>query len=37
MNIQWLNHLYENNILAEEQFGFRTKISTDMAIYKLIN
>jgi hypothetical protein len=37
MNIQFLNHLYENNILVEEQFGFRTKISTDMAIYKLTN
>jgi hypothetical protein len=23
MNIQLLNHLYENNILVEEQFGFR--------------
>jgi hypothetical protein len=37
MNIQLLNHLYENKILAEEQLGFRTKISTDMAIYKLTN
>jgi hypothetical protein len=37
MNIQLLNHIHENNILAEEQFGFITQISTDMAIYKLLN
>jgi hypothetical protein len=37
MNIQLLKHIHENNILAEEQFGFRTLISTDMAIYKLLN
>jgi hypothetical protein len=37
MNIQFLKHIHENNILAEEQFGYRTKISTDMALYKLTN
>jgi hypothetical protein len=36
MNIL-LKHIHENNILAEEQFGFRTQISTDTAIYKLLN
>jgi hypothetical protein len=30
MNIQLLNHLYENNILVEEQFGFRTKINENL-------
>jgi fructose-1,6-bisphosphatase/inositol monophosphatase family enzyme len=34
MNIQLLKHVHENKILAEEQFGFRTQISTDTAIYK---
>jgi hypothetical protein len=28
MNIQLLKHIHENKILAEEQFGFRTQIST---------
>ena len=37
MNIQLLEHLNKNNILAEEQFGFRTKSSADKAIYKLTN
>jgi hypothetical protein len=37
MNIQLLKHIHENNILAQEQFGFRTQISTDTAIYKLLN
>jgi hypothetical protein len=37
MNIQLLKHIHENNILAKEQFGFRTQISTDTAIYKLLN
>jgi hypothetical protein len=36
-NIQLLKHIHENNILAEEQFGFRRQISTDTAIYKLLN
>ena len=37
MSIQLIDHL--NNILVEEQFGFRTKSSTDEAIYsyKLLN
>jgi hypothetical protein len=37
MSIQLLEHLNNNNILVEEQFGFRTKSSTDVAIYKLLN
>jgi hypothetical protein len=37
MSIQLLGHLNKNNILVEEQFGFRTKISTDAAIFKLTN
>jgi DNA polymerase/3'-5' exonuclease PolX len=37
MNIQLLEHLNKNNILAEEQFGFRTISSADKAIYKLTN
>jgi hypothetical protein len=37
MNIQLLEHLNKNDILVEEQFGFRTKASADMAIYKLTN
>ena len=33
-----LNHsLIENNILTSEQFGFREKSTTDMAIYALLN
>jgi hypothetical protein len=31
------SHLIYNHILAEDQFGFRTKPSTDLASYKLIN
>jgi hypothetical protein len=31
MNIQLLKYIHENNIFAEEQFGFRTQISTDTA------
>jgi hypothetical protein len=34
---QLLEHLHKNNILAEEQFGFRTNSATDKAIYKLTN
>jgi len=30
-------HLTLNNILVKEQFGFRCNISTEMAIYTLIN
>jgi hypothetical protein len=37
MNIQLLKHIHENNILAGEQFGFRTQISTHTVIYKLLN
>jgi hypothetical protein len=32
-----LRHLNHNHILADEQFGFRSKSSTDLASYKLIN
>jgi hypothetical protein len=32
-----LQHIMINNILVEEQFGFRTSSSTDKASYKLIN
>jgi hypothetical protein len=32
-----LQHMEINNILVEEQFGFRTSSSTDKASYKLIN
>jgi hypothetical protein len=31
------HHLNHNNILVDEQFGFRTKSSIDLASYKLIN
>jgi len=30
-------HLNHNHILVDEQFGFRTKSSMDLASYKLIN
>jgi hypothetical protein len=30
-------HIQINNILVEEQFGFRTSLSTDKAFYKLID
>jgi hypothetical protein len=30
-------HLNHNHILFDEQFGFRTKSSTDLASYKVIN
>jgi hypothetical protein len=32
-----IRHLNHNHILIDEQFGFRTKSSTDLASYKLIN
>jgi hypothetical protein len=32
-----LKHIHKNTILAEKQLGFRTKIPTDMALYKLTN
>jgi hypothetical protein len=31
------NHLSSNNILVKESFGFKCNISTEMAIYTLIN
>jgi hypothetical protein len=31
------NHLVNNNILANEQFGFRANSSTDKAMHKLLN
>jgi hypothetical protein len=34
---QLQEHLIKYNILAEEQFGFRSDSTTDKAIYKLIN
>ncbi|PNF42345.1 hypothetical protein B7P43_G03674 [Cryptotermes secundus] len=37
MSIQLIGHLNNNNILVEEQFGFRTKSLTDEAINKLVN
>jgi hypothetical protein len=30
-------HIDVNNILAQEQYGFQTKLSTDMASFTLIN
>jgi hypothetical protein len=30
-------HLNKNNILVTEQFGFREKLSTEMATYTLLN
>jgi hypothetical protein len=32
-----LQHIETNNILTDEQFGFRTSSSTDKASYKLID
>jgi hypothetical protein len=32
-----IHHLNHNHILVDEQFGFRTKSSMDLASYKLIN
>jgi len=37
MYIQLYEHSSKNNILAEKQFGFRTKLATNSAIYKLTN
>jgi len=31
------SHLINNNILVNEQFGFREKLSTEMATYTLLN
>jgi hypothetical protein len=30
-------HIDGNNILAQEQYGFQTKLTTDMATFTLIN
>jgi hypothetical protein len=32
-----INHLETNNILAAEQFGFRTSSSTEQALFNFIN
>jgi hypothetical protein len=37
VHIQLYEHTSKNNILADEQFGFRNKSATNNAIYKLIN
>jgi hypothetical protein len=34
--IRLSEHINNNNILVEEQFGFRTKSTTEKTIYKLI-
>jgi hypothetical protein len=35
--IQLYEHSIKNNLLAEEQFGFKSKSATNDAIYKLTN
>ena len=37
MNIRLMNHLETNNILAAEQFAFRTSSSTEQASFNFIN
>ena len=37
MYIRLMNHLETNNILAVEQFGFRTSSSTEQASFNFIN
>jgi hypothetical protein len=32
-----LHHTDVNNILVQEQYGFRTKLTTDMVMFTLIN
>jgi hypothetical protein len=32
-----IEYLYNNNLLVENQFGFRKGLATDDAIFKLIN
>ena len=34
---RWYCHVICNNILVNEQFGFREKLSTEMATYTLLN
>jgi hypothetical protein len=31
------NHFINNNVFAPEQYGFRNKLSTELAFYKLLN
>jgi Notch-like protein len=35
MQTRLLQHLIDNNILRKEQYGFRTKLKTDTAMYQL--
>jgi hypothetical protein len=37
MQTRLLEHLINNNILSTEQYGFRTKLTTENATYKLTN
>ena len=37
MQTRLLKHLTDNNILVKEQYGFRTNLKTDNAIYHLTN
>ena len=37
MQIRFLKHLPDNNILVKERYGFRTNLKTDNAIYYLTN
>jgi len=37
MQIRLLKHLTDNNILVKEQYGFRTNLKTDNAVYHLTN
>ena len=37
MQTRLLKHLADNNILVKEQYGFRTNLKTDNAIYHLTN
>jgi hypothetical protein len=37
MQTRLLEHLLNNNILSMEQYGFRTKLTTENATYKLTN
>jgi len=35
--VRMYQHLFNNNILGDEQFGFRSKLSTMAATFNLIN
>jgi len=37
INSKQFTHIYKNNILVDEQHGFRPNISTEIASFKLIN